>query len=100
LEAIKLAIHKGYNHVVFESDSQSLVNSIYANRVEISEFSSVIVNITQSLDVSPNFKIKFTRRQTNLVAHTLAWAANSWTSLRNFDISSPCIEFILINEMS
>jgi hypothetical protein len=86
--------------VVFESDSQSLVNSIYTNRVEISEFSSVIVNITQSLDVSPNFKNKFTRRQTNLVAHTLARAANSWTSLRIFDISSPCIEFILINEMS
>ncbi|PNX69957.1 hypothetical protein L195_g057004 [Trifolium pratense] len=30
LESIKLAVQRGYDRVVFESDSQTLVNSIYA----------------------------------------------------------------------
>jgi hypothetical protein len=28
-----------------------------------------------------NFKVKFVRRETNIVAHTLAWTPNSWASL-------------------
>jgi hypothetical protein len=70
------------------------------DKVGNSEFSSVITNITQLLDVSPYFKVMFIRRQTNLVAHTLTKAANSCASLRIFDISPHCIEYILINEMS
>jgi ribonuclease HI len=37
LEAIKLVAHKEYNYVEFESDSQSIVNAIYASRVGIAE---------------------------------------------------------------
>jgi ribonuclease HI len=37
LEAIKLVVHKEYNYVEFESDSQSIVNAIYASRVGIAE---------------------------------------------------------------
>jgi hypothetical protein len=62
LEAIKLATHKGYDQVVFESDSQTL-NAIYAKRVGIFEFRSVITSIRALLNVFLNFKVKFIRNK-------------------------------------
>jgi ribonuclease HI len=97
LEAIKLATHKGYDQVVFDSDSQTLVNAIYAQRVGIFEFSSVITSIRSLLNVFLNFKVKFIRRQANLVAQTLARVANYWDCHHIFDITPPCIDLILIN---
>jgi hypothetical protein len=35
----------------------------------------------------------------NSVAHTLARAANSWTSFHRFEIILSCIEHLVINEM-
>jgi hypothetical protein len=39
-----------------------------------------------------NFEVKFIRKQVNLVAYTLAMAANSWTSFHRFEIIPSCIE--------
>ncbi|CAJ2639496.1 unnamed protein product [Trifolium pratense] len=101
LEAIKLAVQRGYDRVVFESDSQTLVNSIYAARhIEISEFSMIIHKIKSVLVVFPNFEVKFIRRQADSVAHTLARAANYWASHRFFEFIPSCIELMLFNKMS
>jgi hypothetical protein len=67
--------------------------------VELGLLSSIIISIRQLLHDFPNFKVKFIRRQANLVAHILVRAANSWTSLRTFEISPPCIELIFIYDM-
>jgi hypothetical protein len=41
----------------------------------ISEFSFLISQINNILFCNPNFEVKFIKRQTNMVAHTLARAA-------------------------
>ncbi|GAU19603.1 hypothetical protein TSUD_304150 [Trifolium subterraneum] len=46
-----------------------------------------------------NFEVKFVRRQTNLVAHTLARAANSWADFHRFENIPFCIEQLVFNEM-
>jgi hypothetical protein len=49
LEAVQLAIQKGWTRVVFESDSQSLVNAINSNVMGNSELSHLISSIKNRL---------------------------------------------------
>jgi hypothetical protein len=65
--------------VVFESDSQSLVNSIITitNCKGNSEFSAIVASIRTSLSLLSYYEVKFVRRQANLVVHSLVRAANS-----------------------
>jgi len=47
------------------------------------------------------FKVlQFVRRQTNMTAHTIARAACSWPNHHVFEIYPPCIDAILINDIS
>jgi hypothetical protein len=48
---------------------------------------------------NPNFVVKFIKRQANMVAHTLARAAISWSSCCTFELLPPCITSLLHNEM-
>jgi hypothetical protein len=43
--------------------------------------------------------VKFIKRQANMVAHTFATTAISWSSRYNFDLDPLCISSLLINEM-
>ncbi|AES71095.1 hypothetical protein MTR_3g070020 [Medicago truncatula] len=52
------------------------------------------------LSLHSNFKVKFIRRQTDMVAHTLVRAAGSWASHRIFDSYPSYIEHWLINDNS
>jgi ribonuclease HI len=99
LEAIRLAVHHGWDHVAFESDSNTLVHSIAANNTGNSEFSDIVSSIKNMLSLLSNFEVKFVRRQANMVAHALARAAISWASHRFFDIVPPCIERLVNNEI-
>jgi ribonuclease HI len=99
LEAIRLAVHHGWDHVAFESDSNTLVHSIAANNTGNSEFSDIVSSIKNMLSLLSNFEVKFVRRQANMVAHALARAAISWASHRFFDIVPPCIERLMNNEI-
>jgi hypothetical protein len=100
LEATKLAVHKGWDHVVFESDSQTLVHSTVNNNSGLSEFSAIVSSIKHNLSLLSNFEVKFVRRQANTVAHSLARASVSWASHRFFNVVPPCIDSLVINEMS
>jgi hypothetical protein len=42
-----------------------------------------------------NFEVKFVKRQVNSVAHTLARAANSWSSFHIFEIIPSCIASLI-----
>ncbi|MCH83955.1 RNA-directed DNA polymerase (Reverse transcriptase), partial [Trifolium medium] len=80
LEALKVLEQRGLSHVIIETDSKSVVDAIYHLRGGSSEFSSIVCNINNILLCNPKFKVKFIKRQVNMVAHTLARAAVSWHS--------------------
>jgi hypothetical protein len=52
------------------------------------------------LCLNPNFMVKFIKRQTNIVAHTLAKAATVWASRCVFDVLPLCITLLVNNEMT
>jgi ribonuclease HI len=93
------ARHRGFERVQFESDSQVLVEAIRTKRRGNSEFFSIANDIILVMLSCENFEVKFIRRQVNSVAHTLARAANSWTSFHRFEIIPSCIETLITNEM-
>ncbi|GAU48559.1 hypothetical protein TSUD_182070 [Trifolium subterraneum] len=80
LNAMKEAIHRGFERVQFESDSKLLVDAIHSRRSGNSEFNLIVNDITLCMSSYVNFEVKLIRRQANSVAHTLARAANSWAS--------------------
>ncbi|GAU22924.1 hypothetical protein TSUD_326970, partial [Trifolium subterraneum] len=78
LLAMEAARHRGLDRVQFESDSKVLIEAIHMQRRGNSEFLSIVHDILSLMSSFINFEVKFVRRQANLVAHTLARAANSW----------------------
>ncbi|GAU34127.1 hypothetical protein TSUD_66060 [Trifolium subterraneum] len=99
LLAMEEARHRGLDRVQFESDSKVLVEAIHMKRRGNSEFLSIVCDILSLMSSFLNFEVKFVRRQANSVAHTLARAANSWSSLHRFEIIPLCIEHLIVNEM-
>jgi ribonuclease HI len=99
LEALKVVRQRDYSHVVFESDSKSVVDAIHHFRGGNSEFSLLVTNIINFLACNQNFMVKFVRRQANMVAHTLARAAISWSRRCTFETLRLCITPLLNNEM-
>jgi ribonuclease HI len=100
LEALRVASSRGWSNIIFESDSKVVVDAIKATSHGRSELCSILQEIKALLQTNPNFEVKFTKRQANMAAHTLARAAISWSS-RTFHNSIPsCIEHFIINEMS
>ncbi|XP_045800209.1 uncharacterized protein LOC123894295 [Trifolium pratense] len=99
-EALKVMEQKGLSHVLVETDSKSVVNAIQHLRDGHSQFSVLIRSIKNVLLLHPNFKVSFIKRQANMVAHTFARAATSWSSRCIFETLPPCIASILSNEMS
>ncbi|XP_058782551.1 uncharacterized protein LOC131656734 [Vicia villosa] len=78
-EAIQSVIMLHNAPTIFESDSQQVVQALSSNTPGSSEFISIINSIKSLLLDFPNFEVKFIKRQANMVAHTLAKAANSWS---------------------
>ncbi|GAU48756.1 hypothetical protein TSUD_185510 [Trifolium subterraneum] len=93
------ARHRRLNRVQFESDSKILIEAIHMKRRGNSEFLSIVHDILSLMSSFINFEVKFVRRQANLVAHTLARAANSWASFHRFENIPFCIERLVFNEM-
>jgi ribonuclease HI len=90
---------RGMSQVIFETDSKSVVDAIHHFHGGNSEFSFIISTINNILSCNPNFKVKFTKQQANMVAHNLARAAISWTRRCIFETLPICITSILNNEM-
>jgi hypothetical protein len=58
LEALKVMVQKGYSHVIFETDSKSVVDAIHHFRSGHSEFSFIVSNINNILSCNQNFMVK------------------------------------------
>jgi ribonuclease HI len=99
IKAVHAMEQQGISRVIFESDSKSVVDAISHLRGGSSEFSILISLINNLLSCNPNFVVKFIKRQANMVAHTLARAAISWSCCRTFETLPLCISTLLINEM-
>ncbi|XP_045800055.1 uncharacterized protein LOC123894182 [Trifolium pratense] len=56
-EAISEAIQRGFTHVIFESDSQILIDAISSRQQGYSTFSPLISNIRSLLSLVPNFEL-------------------------------------------
>ncbi|GAU21441.1 hypothetical protein TSUD_32720 [Trifolium subterraneum] len=99
LLAMEEARHRGLDRVQFESDLKVLIEAIHIKRRGNSEFLSIVHDIFSLMSSFINFEVKFVRRQTNLVAHTLAMAVNTWTDFHRFENIPFCIEHLVFNEM-
>ncbi|GAU26752.1 hypothetical protein TSUD_317500 [Trifolium subterraneum] len=84
LKALKGIEQRGLTHVIFETDSKSVVDAIQNIHHGRSEFSYLISHI---------------KRQANMITHTLARAAISWSSRCTFEQLPHCITILLHNEM-
>lgn len=76
------------------------MDCISSHRFGASEFYVIVSNIISMLASHSDFDIKFARRQANMVAHTLARAAYSWSSHHVFEICPPCTKPLLTNDIS
>ncbi|CAK8565737.1 unnamed protein product [Lathyrus sativus] len=98
-EAIQESVVLQLGSVVFECDSQKVVQAIQSSYKGNSEFYVILYSIKVLLAVNPNFELKFIRRQVNMVAHFIIMAANSCPRRNLFNLAPRCIEQFLINEM-
>jgi ribonuclease HI len=99
LTALRELEEQGFSQVIIETDSQSLVTVIPHIHVGNSEFSAIVCQIKNTMLLNPNFKVRFVKRQANIVAHSLARAAISWPRRYLFDSLPLCIATYLHNEM-
>ncbi|GAU29062.1 hypothetical protein TSUD_278180, partial [Trifolium subterraneum] len=99
LLAMEEARHRGLDRVQFESDLKVLIEAIHMKRSGNSEFLSIVHDIFSLMSSFINFEVKFVWRQANLVAHTLARAANSWASFHRFENIPFCIKHLVFNEL-
>jgi ribonuclease HI len=77
LAALRELEERGISQVIIETDSQSLVNAIQHIQVGSFEFSVIVCQLKNILLLNQNFRVRFLKRQANIVAHSLARAAIS-----------------------
>jgi hypothetical protein len=61
LKEIRLTSNMEWENVIFESDSQVLVDSIYSNSRGPFEFSNIVSSIIFNLSLHSSFEVKFIR---------------------------------------
>jgi ribonuclease HI len=99
LEAMRAMEQRRISHVIFETDSKSMVDAVLHFHRGNSEFSMLVSLINNMLAFDQNFMVRFIKRQANMAAHSLARAAISWASRCHFETLPICISDLLINEM-
>jgi hypothetical protein len=76
LQAMREVTRRGLDRVQFESNTQVLTEAIRTRCSGSSEFNLIVTDIIQIMSSSVNFEVEFVRRQSNMVAHTLARMTN------------------------
>ncbi|KAK2415611.1 hypothetical protein QL285_038077 [Trifolium repens] len=99
LKGLQWIASYNYQHVIIELDCQQVVNDVYTNKSNCSEYGLIVQNYKTFLKNHNNYKVVFTRRKANESAHTLARAVLSHASRTTFDVIPSCIAPIIINEM-
>lgn len=76
-EVVQAAIWLQLDYVIFENDSQTVVQTIHANYGGSSEFCLITTSLKSLLQYISNFEIKFIKHQVNSFAHLLIKTVNS-----------------------
>jgi len=100
LDAIHFADVNRWDRVVFESYSATLVQALSSPGHGDLKFYVIVSSIIYQLFSHFNFKVKFVKRQSNMVAHDLARTTCSWVSHHIFDFYPSYIEHWMINDNS
>jgi hypothetical protein len=87
----------GIQCVTIKLGCKSVVDGVVGNLTNVAEYGTIIKKCKTLLNCLQNFKISFIRRQTNLVAHTLARASWSYASSTIFNLSPKKDEDMFIN---
>jgi hypothetical protein len=61
-KAIVEMSQRGYSHVIFESDSQVVIDVISSRQRGVSDFNNIISVIKSLLHLHNNFEVKFVKR--------------------------------------
>jgi ribonuclease HI len=99
LEAIKTATSNGLQHVLFETDSMSLVNALNTSNTPLNEFGDLVLQCKNLLLNNSDFVVSFVRRQANKTAHSIARAALSHPSPHVFYDVPSTLYSLIMNEM-
>jgi len=99
LEAIKLVVAHGYQTVTFESDCRFVVNAVNTSQVPLNEVGNIISSCRELLSFQSHFSVKFVRRQTNEVAHSIARASLSYPRPHIFNDVPSYLYHLIMNEM-
>lgn len=83
LEALSWVRNLGFQKVVFELDSKCVVDATGSGVHGMTELDMIIAKCKQIMAGNPEFKVRFTRRKANDVAHAVARNAHC--------SSSPCV---------
>jgi hypothetical protein len=87
------------SNVDFELDAKKVVDYFNGGRNDVSEFGAIVDDCRTKCNVYfENSKVEFSRRQANVVAHTLAREATSLASPHVFDDVPLCISTLIFNE--
>lgn len=62
----------GFQRVVFETNTKQVVDAINSSAIDHTEFRDIIARCRLLLSQQDSYSVKFVRRKTNVVAHTLA----------------------------
>jgi ribonuclease HI len=100
LEAVKLAIARGMQSVIFESDCKIVVDAVNSSVNPHNELGDIIFYCKQLLCLHPNFFVRFVRRQANKVAHNIARASLSHPSPHIFSDVPSSLNPLLLNDMN
>ncbi|XP_024626802.2 uncharacterized protein [Medicago truncatula] len=100
LEAVKLAIARGMQSVIFKSDCKIVVDAVNSSVNPHNELGDIIFYCKQLLSLHANFSVRFVRRQANKVAHNIARASLSHPSPHIFFDVPSSLNTLLLNYMN
>jgi ribonuclease HI len=73
--ALLIALSSGFERVIFQTDSQTIVNSILNDYRYENELGTLLSTCKSLLSVNASYNITFVRRQANRIAHNLTRAS-------------------------
>jgi ribonuclease HI len=98
-QAIQIALDKGLNRVIFETDCQVVANVVLSNNLYVNELGSLLSTCRTLLASNASYTLAFIRRQANRVAHSLARASILHASPSIFYHPPYCIHSLIMDEM-
>jgi hypothetical protein len=85
--------------VLIELYCKLVVVDIVGNSINHTRYGNILKACIQFLDLYPNFKISFIRKQAKYIAHSLARMPSLYARPHTFESISSCVFSIVVNEI-